>query len=287
MPDTVMNLSPSLADLQRQHVVLELECIDRLYLNAYLPKLTSEAGVASFFRNHLGHRFASTKAAAPMTAAFITQIRDFIHDQNLPLVRFQKGQRKEQVFKKYLRSFQPNEGVVFVGVAQEKVRAPRTVRKHFGSGGTIPWIAYSTAMVNVYYFYCRDADFGPFFLKFCSYFPYFGKLCLNGHEYLKCQLAKRGIAFEALDKGLLRCENIAQAQRLCDRLDAAKIDAFFRKWLRRLPHPYRPADRRAGYRYDLSLLQAEFSLTQVWDRGLVRTRLLRGGHPRKPGFGPS
>ena len=96
-------------------------------------------------------------------------------------------------------------GVIFVGVAQEKVRVPRTPRKHLESGGTIPWIMYSTAMVNVYYFYCLDEDFGPFFLKFCSYFPYPAKLCLNGHEYLKCQLRRQNIAFEAMDNGLLSC----------------------------------------------------------------------------------
>jgi len=66
---------------------------------------------------------------------------------------------------------------------------PRTVRKAFGDGGTIPWIDYSSANVNFYYFYCLDEDFGPFFIKFCSYFPYTAKLCINGHEYLKCQLS--------------------------------------------------------------------------------------------------
>jgi hypothetical protein len=86
-----MNLTPSLAQLQRDHVIMELECIDRMYCNAYVPKLTSEPGVAAFFRGHLGHRFASTKAAAPMTEAFITRIRDFIHDHQIPLVRFKKG----------------------------------------------------------------------------------------------------------------------------------------------------------------------------------------------------
>jgi hypothetical protein len=45
-------------------------------------------------------------------------------------------------------------------LAQEKNRVPRTVRKHFGQGCTIPWIDFTTALVNVYYFYCRDADFG-------------------------------------------------------------------------------------------------------------------------------
>ena len=127
---------------------MELECIDRMYLNAYLPQLTTEGGVASFFRGCLGHRFASTKAAGPMTEAFICAIRDFIHDQDIPLVKFKKGQRKDDVFKKHLRKFKAQEGVVFVGVAQEKVRVPRTIRKSFGQGGTIPWIDYTTAMVR-------------------------------------------------------------------------------------------------------------------------------------------
>ena len=263
-----MTLPPSLAQLQQDHVVLELQCIDRLYLNAYVPKLTSEAGVAGFLRGYLGHRFASTKYAGEMTDRFIVRIRDFLQREDMELVRFQKGQRKDDVMQERLRHFKQKEGVVFVGVAQEKMRVPRTLRKHFGQGGTIPWIAYSTAMVNVYYFYCVDDDFGPFFLKFGSYFPYTAKLCLNGHEYLKRQLAQRDIAFEALDNGLLTCADLKAAQRISDGMSAEKIDRFFRKWLSRLPHPFSPADRRAGYRYDLSVLQAEFSLTQVWDRGV-------------------
>jgi hypothetical protein len=261
-----MNITHSLAQLQKEHVVMELECIDRMYLNAYVPKLTSEGGIAAFCRGYLGHRFASTKQAVEMTQAFVKAIATFLQREGLELVRFQKGQRKDDVLQQKLRGFKKPEGVIFVGVAQEKVRVPRTTRKACPGGGTIPWIIYSTAMVNVYYFYCRDQDFGPFFLKFCSYFPYSAKLCLNGHEYLKCQLAQRGIAFQALDNGLLACADLKAAQRLCDGLSNTKIDAFFRKWLARLPHPYSPKDRQAGYRYDLSVLQAEFSLTQVWDR---------------------
>jgi hypothetical protein len=263
-----MTLTHSLAQLQKEHIVLELECIDRMYLNAYVPKLTSEAGIAAFCRGYLGHRFASTKQAVAMTEAFIKSIRSFIEQQDVDLVRFKKGQRKDDVMKRYLRRFTKPEGVLFVGVAQEKMRVPRTTRKATPGGGTVPWIMYSTALINVYYFYCLDRDFGPFFLKFGSYFPYSAKLCLNGHEYLKRQLAQRGIAFEALDNGLLSCADLKAAQRISDGLSPAKIDAFFRKWLARLPHPYSAQDRRAGYRYDLSVLQAEFSLTQVWDRAL-------------------
>ena len=112
-------------------------------------------------------------------------------------------------------------------------------------------------------------DFGPFFLKFCSYFPYNAKLCLNGHEYLKRQLTKQGIGFEALDNGILRCADPAAMQRLADGLTADKIDALLRKWLVRLPHPFSASDRERGIRYDISMLQAEFARTEVFDRPLA------------------
>ena len=209
-----MNLSKSVAELQREHVVLELKCIDRMYLNAYVPQLTSEAGVAGFVRGYLGHRFASTKQVAQMTEAFVESIMQFGLDHKIDLVRFKKGQRKDHVMQARLRAFKKKhqQGVVFIGVAQEKARVPRTVRKAFGNGGTIPWINYSSANVNFYYFYCLDEDFGPFFIKFCSYFPYTAKLCINGHEYLKRQLERRGIDYEALDNGISWCEDIRAAR---------------------------------------------------------------------------
>jgi hypothetical protein len=92
------------------------------------------------------------------------------------------------------------------------------------------------------------------------------KLCINGHEYVKRQLAKEGIAFGALDNGILSCADPKRLQQLCDGLSGAKIDALLRKWLARLPHPFTAQDRAAGYRYEVSVLQAEFSLTQVLDR---------------------
>ncbi len=123
-------------------------------------------------------------------------------------------------------------------------------------------------MVNHFYFYGFDDDFGPFFVKFGTYFPYTAKVCINGHEWAKRQAAKAGIGFEALDNGFASCDDPKRLQRIRDTLTPTKIDAFVRKWLARLPHPFPGADRRAGYRYDVSVLQAEFSLTQVLDRPL-------------------
>jgi hypothetical protein len=124
----------------------------------------------------------------------------------------------------------------------------------------------ATGVVNQFYIYAVDRDFGPFFLKFCSYFPYNAKLCINGHEWAKRQVALAGIGYTALDNGFASCADPAAVQAICDRLGVEQIDGLLRKWLAVLPHPFSPADRDAGYRYDISILQAEFSLTQVLDR---------------------
>ena len=156
--------------------------------------------------------------------------------------------------------------MLFIGRAQEKTTLFRTQKRHRADGSAYPWISRDTGVVNQFYFYCLDRDFGPFFLKFCSYFPFNAKLCINGNEYAKRQAAQAGIGFTALDNGFATVEDPDAVQAICDRLDDRKIDALLRKWLARLPHPFSPADREAGYRYDISILQAEFSLTQMLDR---------------------
>src|SRR6516164_6148930 len=259
-----MSLPRTVADVLGEHVTLEVEGIDRMYLNVYQPRLQTDRGVAAFFRCHRGETFASSALMDPMSKAFIAAVDRFVLQERIPLIAFAK---------EYHARSDGSEGILFVGKAQEKTPVFRTEkRRNPDTGQTYPWIVRSTAMVNHFYFYGLDDDFGPFFLKFCTYFPYNAKLCINGHEYVKRQLAKEGIPFEALDNGILSCANPRRLQQLCDGLSAAKIEALLRKWLARLPHPFPAADRAAGYRYDLSILQAEFSLTQVLDRPLCGRR---------------
>ena len=264
-----MSIPQSVADILDHHVTFELECIDRMYLNVYVPMLQCEGGVASFFRNHRGHPFASSALMDPMTKAFVASMERFSKQQEIPVVQFQKGQRKDDVMKEHLARFDKPEGVLFMGKAQEKTPVFRTEkRRNPQTGQTYPWIVRSSAMVNHFYCYCMDQDFGPFFLKFCSYFPYNAKLCLNGHEYAKRQLRKEGIEFKALDNGFVSCDDRNRLQTICNQLGPEQIDGLLRRWLGKLPHPFTPQDREAGYRYDLSILQAEFSLTQILDRPL-------------------
>jgi hypothetical protein len=262
-------LHQSVAEILAERVSFELESIDRMYLNGYVPSLQTGGGFVHFLREQLGVRIPSTVMIAPMTRRFAGEIERFAKAQGVDLITFARGQRKDDVAKVYLRDFAAAEGVLFIGKAQEKASVFRTEKRVDGSGARYPWIVRGSAMVNHYYFYVVDRDFGPLFIKFCSYFPYAVKLCINGHEWLKRQLAQRRIEHVPLDNGILSCADPEAVQALARRLDAGKIEALFRKWLRRLPHPFSRQHRANGYRYALSVLQAEFSLTQVLDRPLT------------------
>jgi len=267
-----MTLPRSAADVLAGHVLFEIEAIDRMYLNLYQPRLQHGAGVASFFVGHRGHRFASSALMAPMTAAFTADIDHFIAARGLDLVRFARGQRKDDLTAAYLqRAERDDRGLVpaqvlYVGVAQEKQRVFRTVRRRNPvTGASYPWLVRASGVVNQYYFYCVDEEFGPVCVKLSGYFPYTGRLILNGNEYAQRQAARAGLGFVPLDNAFAAVDDVAAVQAICDGLDEGTIEALAARLLRLLPHPFTAEDTAAGYRYELSVLQAEFSLTQVLD----------------------
>ncbi len=267
-----MTLPRSAADVLADHVLFEIEVIDRMYLNLYQPRLQHGAGIAAFFVGHRGHRFASSALMAPMTVAFTADIGHFAAARGLDLVRFARGQRKDDVTREYLRRAELDDRglvpaqVLYVGVAQEKQKVFRTSkRRNPVTGATYPWLVPATGVVNQYYFYCVDEEFGPVCVKFSGYFPYTGRVILNGNEYAQRQAAKAGIGFVPLDNAFAAVDDVAAVQAICDGLDEDAIAALAARLLRLLPHPFTADDTAAGYRYELSVLQAEFSLTQVLD----------------------
>jgi hypothetical protein len=260
-----MTLPRTVADVLSDHVTFEVECIDRMYLNLWQPRLAYGGGVAGFFTGHRGHVYASTALMDPMSKAFVADIHHFIAARGLELVHFAKGQRKDEVTQRMLAGFTAGEGVLYAGRAQEKSNVWHTQRRRRPGGGSYAWLVRATVFINFFYFYCVDADFGPFFIKFSTYFPFTAKLCINGNEWAKRQAARAGIGFEPLDNGFAACGDVPALQALCDSLGPAHIEALARKWLAILPNPFTAADEAAGYTYELSLLQAEFSLTQMLD----------------------
>lgn len=257
---------PNVHEIIRDHVSLSISCIDRIYVNGYIPGLQTSGQLCDFMQRHLGQPIPSPAVLRPIHDRFVAEVERFVGHEGLPLVQFQRGQRKDDIAKIHRARFERSEGVVLVGTAQEKMRSFRATKRRGDRGGVSFDFSRQSVFVKHYYFYVQDPDWGPAFLKIGTYVPYPIELCLNGHEWAKQQLRREGIRFESLDNGFLSCPRPDRLQQICDRLGPDDIQAFFDRWSGRLPWPMTDSDRRAGFEHRLSIWQLEVSLTQVFDR---------------------
>ena len=115
-----MTLPRSVADVLAEHVTFEVECIDRMYLNVYVPGLQYPGGLVAYVHRQLGLPIASTVPLARITDAFAAAVHRFAHAHVVPWVDFARGQRKDDVMHEHLARFDREEGVLFIGRAQEK-----------------------------------------------------------------------------------------------------------------------------------------------------------------------
>jgi hypothetical protein len=136
----VMTLPRTVADVLSDHVVFEVESIDRMLLNVYVPTSQHPRALVGFIHHHLGHPLASTAVLGPISQAFVAAIDAFVRRHQIPVVHFAKGQRTDEVMHEHLARFDAEEGVLFVGRAQEKTSVFRTERRRNAEGGSYPWI---------------------------------------------------------------------------------------------------------------------------------------------------
>ena len=252
------------------HVTLEVECLDRIYLNAYIPVLQVGGQVVRFLTEHLGNPIPSPALFGPIGERFRRAVARFAETHAIPVVRFAKDQRKAEVMRPLLEAA-AHDGVskvVAVGVAQEyqRVFCGYDRGRADGQPGP-PRYAFEKAdrRVSCFYFYVWDAEFGPGFIKLCSYFPWPAKVWVNGHEWAKQQARQAGIAFTELANGFATCDQPQALQAICDRLGPGQLQAFFDRWLQVIPTPLGDRDRAAGYWWELSMRQVEVSWTLVLD----------------------
>jgi len=262
-----MTAKVTVNDVLDGHVGLDVECMDRIYLNGYVPNLQVGGQVVSFMTAHLGYPIPSPAIIEKMGTAFRKAVDRFVADNAVPVVQFGKSDRKIEVMRPYLASQARTgrSGVAAIGIAQEFQNVFASTKK-MGDNG-VPWFSFYKAdrRVTCYYFYVWDVDFGPAFIKVCAYFPYPMKVWLNGHEWAKRQASQAGIGFSELSNGFASCADPAALQAICDRLGPGSIEVFFERWMSRLPLPLTDADRAAGYWWELSMRQIEVSRTLVFD----------------------
>ena len=266
---TVTNIN----DVLDGHVALEVECVDRLYLNAYVPRLQVGGQVVRFFTGHRENAIPSPALMEQNGNRFRREVKAFADGHGIPILRLKKPDRTRWDDRK-LDHVRPHLeraervgrfGVVAIVTTQEfqwvfsaKNRSPKP--------GVVSYdFVKEQRRVGVYYFYILDPSFGPGFIKICTYFPYPAKVWCNGHEWAKRQADAAGVAYTALANGFSTCEHPADLQAICDRFGPADVQCFFDHWMAIIPTPLTEADRTAGYWWELSMRQVEVSHTLVFD----------------------
>jgi hypothetical protein len=169
-----MTAAVTVNDLLDGHVALDIECLDRIYLNGYVPNLQTGGQVVSFMTQHLGCPIPSPAVLEKIGTRFRRAVTEFAEAEHIPVVRFRKGDRKIEVMRRHVdaQAATGRSGVAAIGVAQEFQNVFASSQRHGRNG--VPWFSFTKAdrPVSCFYFYLWDADFGPGFIKVCAYFPY-------------------------------------------------------------------------------------------------------------------
>ena len=124
-------------------MALDLECLDRIYLNAYVPNLQVGCQVVSFLTQHLGNLVPSPAIFEKIGTAFRKAVSRFATDEHIPVVRFAKDDRKIDRMRRYLvaQAVSGRSGVAAIGVAQEYASVFTGTAREAPNG--IPWFAFT------------------------------------------------------------------------------------------------------------------------------------------------
>jgi len=244
-------------ELLNGHVTLEVECLDRLYLNGYIGKLATSGGLVTFMREQPGKPIASPVVPGQVTERFREAVRTKAERESIPIYPFDHKERKDDVANQMRRQRGVRDGIVFIGVAQEKAQAFSGKK----IGGQFEFTRDKTVYVNHYYFYNLRSSYGA---------PRQRRqyACPTGTSGPSGNWSARESVMKRWTNGFLSCAQPERLQEICDSLGPEQIDRAFRKWLKRIPLPLRSQDREAGYEWALSIWQMEVSLTQIFDRPL-------------------
>src|ERR1700747_1172602 len=271
----------TVGDVLDGHTLLEIDCVDRVYLTLSVPNLVVGGQVVSFLTVHEQRPIPSPALLERRGAAFRRAVASFAEANDIPMLSF-AGKRDrarpgvladspwperkiDQVMPLMRKAAAAGRSqVVAIGVAQEYQRVFTGTKDQTPTGAV--WFSYNRTerRVTCYYFYLWDEGFGPAFIKICAYFPYPGKIWVNGHEWAKRQALRAGLSFRELSNGFAATSDPDGLQAICDRLQPGTIEVFFQRWLARLPLPLSATDRAAGFWWELTMRQVEVSRTIVF-----------------------
>ena len=144
--------------LLRDHVTLTCRSIDRIFLQAYVPKLQTVGWVCQFLRWQRGFVIPSSAAFGKIGDTYVAEVHRWAKDHDVPMIHFGKGENKEAIARPYIDAAAAAGGegaVVLIGIAQEKAPVWRSWKAKGQEHAAHPHMEWGRQMafINHFYFY--------------------------------------------------------------------------------------------------------------------------------------
>lgn len=243
-------------------------CFDRILLNAVIQVLQSPARVVGFLKNRRQVESLTPAYFKSVSTDYHQFVQALAEERNLQILEPPKGVRREEWVEPFYQGLRGHAGMAVILKSRENAR----VAVSFPSRGH--HIELCHRFVWQYYFYLQDADCGRMFVRVCPYFPFNARVCLNGHEWLACQLRQEGLAFQQCGNAFRTCAHPERLQELADQFSAQDILACGHRWLAQLVPFFTEQERRhQGFGYRLFVSQVEYCTNLVFERRAALDRL--------------
>jgi hypothetical protein len=236
-------------------------CFDRILLNAVVQVLQYPASVVGFLRQRRQVSDITPSYFKSVSSDYHGFVQQLAQERRVEIVEPPKGVRRDEWIEPYFQRLHGRDGLAVILKSRENAR----VAVSFPRQGN--HIELCHRFVWQYYFYLHDANFGRMFLRICPYFPFNARVCLNGHEWLACQMRREGVRFQQCGNAFRNCADPERLQALSDQFATRDIQACVHRWLAQLVPFFTDSERRRqGFGYRLFFSQVEYCTNLIFDR---------------------
>ena len=214
-------------------LVFVYHCFDRIVIHGYLSGLSRPEQVVYFFRDVIGAPVVDKAVLSKRTGEYRGWVEAFARNHNIPIEWAQKGVRKEDYVRPWLRRMERTGqyGVYFIFQSMEQGPTFRCSMPKFPTQDPNHRILRrQRSRYTHYYFYLRDETLGPMVMRVASFFPFQATYYLNGHSFMEQELNRNKIGFRKNDNAFLAVDDVAALQGAADRLTGEVIRKRLDYW---------------------------------------------------------
>jgi hypothetical protein len=236
------------AKLFERFLVFVYHCFDRIVIQGYLPLLTRPEHIVHFFRDVHGQYPITPQVLAKRTLEYRGWVEGYARNHKIPIRKAEKGVSKEDVVRPHLHRMERRNqhGVYCIFTSMEMGSTFTSKMPKFPTDDPDYRILRRVPSRFLhYYFYIRDPVIGPLAMCVGTYLPFQTTYYLNGHNFIKIELRRQGVAFRKDDNAFLATADPKALQAAADKLSASIIEKRLNYWSWLLCPKFSEKDRQA------------------------------------------